>query len=734
MNIRRKSIELGGRDLTLETGIMAKLSAGSVTVRYGDTIVLVTVNASTEPREGIDFFPLTVEYREKSYAGGKIPGGFFKREGRPSEKEILAARLTDRPIRPLFPDGFRCETQVIINVLSTDQENPADILASIGASTALMLSDIPWDGPIACVRIGFIDGRPVLNPTYSQLESSKLDLILTGNKESIVMMEGEADEISEDEFLICIEYGLEVIKEIIDLQYDFLRGLSIKKRVFDKEEIDNSLIKEIEKRCIDEVHNINMISDKKDRRSSLDNIIEQTVNDLAESYPEQEDNIKNVIHEIVRDDMRNGILTEKKRMDGRDMEEIRPIDIKLGILPRAHGSALFSRGETQSLSTVTLGSKRDEQFIDDVDRDYKKQYMLHYNFPPFSVGEARPMRGVSRREVGHGILAEKAFRSVLPSHKDFPYTIRVVSDILESNGSSSMATVCAGSLALMDGGVTIKKSVAGISIGLVTNEEKYVLLTDILGIEDHFGDMDFKVAGTKDGITTIQLDLKIKGISKDIIADALQRAKEGRLHILKLMDEKIEMAKESISEFAPKIIRVSVPIDKIGEIIGPGGRTIRSIIAETGAEVEVDDESGSVLVSSVSLESCNKAKEMIKGIIIEPEVGMVFKGIVKRITDFGAFVEITPGKEGLVHISELEHKHVKKVEDVIKVGNTVEVKVIKVDNFGRIDLSRKALIERPQYSSKDRDSKPREKYHGYHKKPYNRNKPRTRNKPKRFDK
>ncbi|MFQ6673501.1 MAG: polyribonucleotide nucleotidyltransferase, partial [Fidelibacterota bacterium] len=503
MKTRKRSMEIGGRTLTLETGVMAKQSAGSVTVTYGDTVVLVAVNANREPREGIDFFPLSVEYRERAYAGGKIPGGFFKREGRPSEKEILASRLTDRSIRPLFPRAFRCETQVMINLLSTDQENPADILGTIGTSAALMLSDIPWNGPVATVRIGSVHGKPVLNPGYLQLETSSLDLVVTGNEESVMMMEGDSKEIAEDELLTAIQLGQEAIKDIILFQKEFLTDLQVPKRAIPDEEMDPALVSEVEKGTEGKIDELVSISDKMERSSAVRTLIEEIVEQLGERFPEQADAIKNLIENGIQRQVRERILNDGVRIDGRGVSDIRPITIELGVLPRTHGSALFTRGETQSLATVTLGSKSDEQFIDDIDGEFRKKYMLHYNFPPFSVGEVRRYLGISRREVGHGHLAERALKFVMPPFEEFPYTVRVVSDILESNGSSSMATVCAGSLALMDAGVSVKEAVAGISIGLVKEGDKTVLLTDILGVEDHYGDMDFKVAGTRNGLTSV---------------------------------------------------------------------------------------------------------------------------------------------------------------------------------------------------------------------------------------
>lgn len=699
-------MDLAGRTLTIESGEIAKQSAGSVIVRYGDTVVLSAVNATSEPREGIDFFPLTVDYRERAYAGGKIPGGYFKREGRPSEKEILASRLTDRPIRPLFPEEFRCETQVLISLLSTDNENPGDVLGTIGTSVAIMLSDIPWNGPIASVKLGFIGGRPVLNPTNTELEDSKLDLVISGTEKSIIMIEGEANELSEDDLLTTIEYGHEAIKDIVKFQKEFLENFSIRKRKLDTVEISPELIREVEKRADGNIRPLNQIPDKISRKKSVSDFVDKIWSELEEDFPEDKSTISKLISEKIKIDVRRMITEESKRIDGRALDEIRPISVSIGILPRTHGSALFTRGETQGLATVTLGTKSDEQYVDDIEGEFKKKFMLHYNFPPYSVGEIKRYLGISRREVGHGNLAERALKIVMPTFEKFPYTVRVVTDILESNGSSSMASVCAGSLALMDSGVPISNPVAGVSVGLVKEGEKEVLLTDILGEEDHYGDMDFKVAGTRGGITSVQVDLKIEGMPIDLIAKALKIAKEGRLHILDIMESCIKEPKETLSPYAPKIVHIKIEKNKIGEVIGPGGRNIRNIISESSAEVEIDDD-GTIVISSESYENCKKAKEMVEALIIEPEVGMIFEGQVKRIMDFGAFIQLAPGKEGLLHISEIEHRRIDKVDDVIKEGEIVKVKIIKVDFGGKFGLSRKALIERPHYSSNEGDNRNR---------------------------
>jgi len=707
----KKSMELGGRTLTLETGTMARQSAGSILLTYGETVILVAVNASSSPREGLDFFPLSVEYRERGYAAGKIPGGYFKREGRPTEKEILAARLTDRPIRPLFPEGFRCETQIFINLLSTDQENPADTLGTVGTSAALMSSDIPWNGPIAAVRIGLVNDKMVLNPTYEQIVDSKIDMVVTGNEESVIMIEGESKEASEDEILSAVQYAHEAIRDIIKFQKEFCSELSIEKREFDISQIDADLETKTIENIGSRMADILKIQDKGERKDAQSDLTNEIIEAMEEEFPEQDGEIRKLVTAQYKKELRSNIL-KGIRVDGRAMDEIRPISIKLGFLPRTHGSSLFTRGETQSLCTITLGSKSDEQYVDDIDGEFKKKYMLHYNFPPFSVGEIKRYLGLSRREVGHGNLAERALKSVLPKFEDFPYTVRVVSDILESNGSSSMASVCAGSLALMDAGVPIASPVAGVTVGLVKDGDKEVLFSDILGEEDHFGDMDFKVAGTSNGITSIQVDLKIDGISHNLISQVLEKTKTGRMHILGLMKDAIDAPNTELSAFAPKIVHTVIDPEKIGELIGPGGRNIRNIIKESGCNVEVDDD-GIVVISSQSAEDCAKGKYMVEMTVKEPEVGLIFEGKVRRITNFGAFVELVPGKEGLLHISEIAYERTNSVEDVLKIDQTIEVKVIELGEFGKFGLSMKALkeppegyVERPRKPRNDRGGRP----------------------------
>lgn len=699
-----KEIEIGGRKLLLETGKLAKQANGAVMVRYADTMVLVTAVASEEAVEGQDFLPLSVEYREKTSAAGKIPGGFFKREGKPSEKEVLSARLIDRPIRPLFPKEWTFETQIVATVFSFDGENDADFLGAIGASAALMVSDIPFDGPIAEVRVGRIGGEYVINPTISQLETSDMDLTVAGTEDSIVMVEGESKEVSESELLGALEFAHRYIKEIVLLQKDLAAQVNKPKRSVPQKQIPDGLIEEVRNLVGSRISELNrQILKKAERSERLQAIQNEVVEALAEKYPMQEAAIGEIIHDIERQDMRMMILREARRLDGRSYKDIRPITCEVGLLPRTHGSALFTRGETQSLTTVTLGTKLDEQLIDGLLPESTKRFMLHYNFPGYSVGEISRMSGPGRREIGHGNLAERALKSIAPSEKEFPYTIRVVSDILESNGSSSMATVCAGSLALFDAGVPMKKPVAGIAMGLVKEGEEVAVLSDILGNEDHLGDMDFKVAGTRDGITAFQMDIKIGGISFDILSRALEQAREGRLYILEIMEKTIAQPRSELSPYAPRLTTIRIPVEMIGAVIGPQGKVIKNIVQQTGAEVNIEDD-GSVLIAAVSQEAGSKAKEMIEKLVEAPEVGKVYKGVVKRLMDFGVFVEFLPGKEGLLHISQIDHKRTNKVEDVFKVGDEVEVKLMEIDEMGRYNLSRKVLIENPNPSSSREDS------------------------------
>ncbi len=700
-----KEIEIGGRKLSIESGRFAKQASGAVMVRYADTLVLATVVAAEEIIEGTDFLPLQVEYREKTSAAGKIPGGFIKREGRPNEKEILSSRLIDRPIRPLFPKEWRYETQVVTTVFSFDGENDPDVLGAIGASAALMISDIPFDGPIAEVRVGRIDGQYVINPLISQLPKCDMDLIVAGSEDSIVMVEGEAREISETEMIRALEFAHKYIKEVVALQKEFAALVNTPKREVKPAEANEALVAEVKSLADDRIRELNRGIVKKAERSERTKAIKADVLlALAEKYPDQEATIAEILHDIDRDDMRQMILRESRRLDGRGYKDVRPITCEVGILPRTHGSALFTRGETQSLTSVTLGTKLDEQTIDGLLPESTKRFMLHYNFPGFSVGEVGRMMGPGRREIGHGNLAERALKNLVLGEKEFPYTVRIVSDILESNGSSSMATVCAGSLALMDAGVPLAKPVAGIAMGLIKEGGDVAVITDILGNEDHLGDMDFKVAGTRDGITAFQMDIKIRGISFDIMARALEQAKEGRYHILGIMEQTISEPRKELSQYAPRMTSMKIPVDMIGAVIGPGGKVIKNIVLQTGAEVNIEDD-GTVVIAAVSGESSDKAREMIERLVESPEVGKVYKGTVKRVMDFGAFVEFLPGKEGLLHISQIDHKRVNKVEDVFKIGDEVEIKLMEVDDMGRYNLSRKVLIENPNPGSEPEEER-----------------------------
>jgi len=699
----QKQIELNGQTFSISTGKLAKQADGAVMVRYGDTMVLATVVSAKEADETRDFFPLQVEYREKIAAAGRIPGGFFKREGRPTEKEILSSRLIDRPIRPLFPDGYMNETQLLVTVYSSDQENDSDVLGGVGASAALMVSDVPWNGPISEVRVGRTEGEWIVNPTYKQLENSDIDVIVAGTSESVVMVEGESNEISEDEMLEALKVAHDAIKKLNELQQELAREAGKQKREFVKTEPDPQLVQDVRELVEEQIKKNNRAGvAKEERGKQRAEIEENALEALAEKYPEQEDSIKNIIHDIEKDDMREMILSEKRRLDGRNLEDVRTITCDVGLLPRTHGSALFTRGETQSLTSVTLGTKMDQQLIEGLLPESMKRFMLHYNFPPFCVGEVGRVMGPGRREIGHGNLAERALAYVLPDEKDFAYTLRVVSDILESNGSSSMATVCAGSLSLMDAGVPIKKPVAGIAMGLIKNEDRVAILSDILGDEDHLGDMDFKVAGTSEGITSFQMDIKIEGISFEVMEQALRQAKDGRLHILEKMNETLSEARPTISKHAPSLITLNIPVALIGSVIGPGGKTIRNIISETGAEINIDQD-GTVTIAAVNKEAGDKAKEIIERMTEEPEVGKIYEGTVKRLMDFGAFVEFLPGTEGLVHISQLDTNRVEKVSDVVKEGDKFEVKLMKIDSEGRYNLSRKAVITGEEPGKDDGD-------------------------------
>ncbi|MCK9244393.1 MAG: polyribonucleotide nucleotidyltransferase [Candidatus Marinimicrobia bacterium] len=706
----QKKMTLGGRELCIETGRMAKQASGSVLIRYVDTMILVTAVANFEKEVEQDFFPLQVEYRERAYAAGKIPGGFFKREGRPSEKEILGSRLIDRPIRPLFPEGFRRDTQIIANVISSDQENPADVLGIIGASAALMISEIPFAGPIAGVRVGRLDGEFILNPTIKQTETSELDIIVAGTEESVVMVEGECKNVSEDLLVDAIEFGHAAIREIVKFQKEIIEDLKPVKRSIETSEepleLKEKITAQAEAKLAD--WRSQALISKKAWNDSIRAFVNQVIEENAEEYPEEERYIAQLIDEIVKNDMRRQILETGKRLDGRSFDLIRPITCEIGVLPRAHGSALFTRGETQSLGSVTLGTKLDEQIIDDIDREeFTKKFMLHYNFPPFSVGEVKPIRGTGRREIGHGNLAERALKLQIPSEEDFPYTIRIVSDILESNGSSSMATVCAGSLAMMDAGIPVKETVAGIAMGLIKEGKKIVVLSDIIGAEDHYGDMDFKVTGTREGITAIQMDLKIQGIDASTMRSALKQAQLGRLHIIDIMEQTISKPREKISDFAPRMLTVKVDNDLIGEIIGPGGKNIRAMQAESNTKIEIDDD-GMVFISAMDYESAEKGRQLVIGMTAKPEEGKIYRDCtVKRLESYGAFVEFLPNKEGLMHVSEVAWQRTDDINSVLKVGDKVDVLLKKIAAPGRFELSMRELIEKPEgYQEAPRQSRP----------------------------
>lgn len=680
---------LGSQNIIVETGRMAKQADGAVTVQLGGTVVLVTAVCSKEAREDVDFFPLTCEYQEKTYAAGKIPGGFFKREGRPSEKEILTARLIDRPIRPLFAKGFVNEMQIVAMVISSDGENDSDVLAMLGASCALTISDIPFAGPIAAVRVGRIDGKFVINPTFKELTSSDIDLVVAGNRDSVLMVESGSNELPEDTLLEAIKFGHKEMQSLIDLQEEMAKACGKEKREITLHKANDTLLAEVKKTAVARLDEINRLHTKEQREEAMEKLCSELIEKFVTEESEySEKDVKSALYEAEKEEVRKFIIEKKTRVDGRKFDEIRPITCEVSVLPRTHGSGLFTRGQTQSLSVTTLGTSADEQMIDALEGEMQKSFMLHYNFPPFSVGEVRPMRGPGRREIGHGALAERALKPVMPSKEKFPYTVRVVSDILESNGSSSMATVCASTLSLMDAGVPISDPVSGIAIGLVKEGKNTIILTDIGGVEDHYGDMDFKVAGTKNGVTALQMDLKIQGISYDVLKEALEVGKKARFTILDKMMHVIGQPKDSVSAFAPKIVVLKINPDKIGAVIGPGGKVIKKIIQDTGATVDIDDD-GTVQIAGTDPKSIDMAVAIVKGITEEPEVGKIYKGKVKRIMNFGAFVEILPGKEGLVHVSELAAKFVKNVEDVVKLGDEFDVKLIEIDEQGRLNLSKK---------------------------------------------
>ena len=704
--IKRIERQFAGRTLSLEFGRMARLAQGSCLVQYGDTVVLCAATVQDSPSH-LPFFPLTIEFQEKSYAAGKIPGGFFKREGRPSENAILSARLTDRPLRPLFPSGFQHETQVACLVLSTDQENAADVLAMLGASVALNMSKIPFNTLVATVRIGRIKGTWVINPTFQQLEYSDLDILVAGTEDAILMVEGGAVEVQEAEILEGLETAHQGIKELIDIQRELLDGHTVPDMDWSPIEPDQDLAAKVTEMAESRIDEALTLSDKAERNQAMAAVAEDVISRLIEedeAYSDHEKSVKEVLRTIEKRSMRRRILDRGERADGRGLEEVRPITSEVGVLPRTHGSALFTRGQTQALVATTLGTSRDEQRIDTIDsaEEVTKSFMLHYNFPPFSVGEARPYRGTSRREQGHGALAERAIRPLLPAYDDFPYTIRIVSDILESNGSSSMASVCGASLALMDAGVPVKSACAGIAMGLIKEGDEVAVLTDILGLEDALGDMDFKIAGTREGVTSIQMDIKIEGLTHDILKTALERAHKGRMHILDHMDQALAEPRSDLSQYAPRIVSIQINPSKIGDIIGPKGKTIRAIQEESGAKIDIDD-SGLVKIAAVSGEAGARAREMIEAIVQEPEVGRIYEGPVKNTTSFGAFIEIVPGVEGLCHISELAEGRVEKTEDVLNRGDITRVKLLSIDEKGRLRLSRKAALAEDAAGGADAD-------------------------------
>jgi len=685
---------IAGRPLKIESGQIARQAGGSVMISYGETLILATVCCSNEPREGIDFLPMQVEYREKHYAGGKIPGGFFKREAKPTDAEVLTSRLTDRPIRPLIPKNYRHELQIMLTTMSYDGINTPDVVAAIGASAALLLSPVPFDGPIASVKVGLIDGEYVLNPTFEQMESSDLDLMVTGKKDKICMIEGGSNFVPEKTILEALDVAMEGINDIVDLQMEFSEHFDNSYEIVDTKIITDEIEKSLDNTYSAKIEKIFELDTKQARDDEYNAIEKEALEPFVEDevmYPEVKSHIKNMFKNAVR----KTVLDKKVRVDGRGLEDIRDISIVPTILPRVHGSALFTRGETQSIAALTLGSSRDEQIIDSMASDYKKSFLLHYNFPPYCVGETGRIGFTNRREIGHGHLAERSLKPILPSMEEFPYTIRIVSEITESNGSSSMASVCGGSLAMMNAGVPIKSHVAGIAMGLIMeDEDNYAVLSDILGTEDFLGDMDFKVAGTKDGISAIQLDLKVPGLSMDVLSNALEQANKGRLHILDEMNKAIDKP-NAISQYAPQIESFQIPKDKIGALIGPGGKNIKAL--QEGAECVINiDDDGTVSVSAEDKAKLDNAISQIKAVVLDPEVGTVFDGKVTKILDFGAFVEFAPGREGLVHISHLAWERVNKVEDVLSEGDKVKIKLFEIDKQGRLNFSIKLLTEKPE--------------------------------------
>ncbi len=691
--IKTVRTEIGGRELTIECGRLAKQANGSALVTCGETVVLVTATAAKEPRVDIDFFPLTVEYQERLYSVGKIPGSFFRREiGRPSEKETLTSRFIDRPLRPLFAAGYRNETQVIATVLSMDQQNDPDVLAIVGASAALAVSDIPFHGPIAGVRVGLVEGALVLNPTRSQLEKSRLDLIVAGSRQAVVMVEGGADNLSEQEVLDAIYFGFAGLQPLLDLQDELQGAVGKLKMAVSAPVVNEALLSRIIALAKPEMEQVTATADKQERSNRYHELESRVLDELAADETVSLKEAKELLHGLKKTVMRHHIVVNRARIDGRRFDEVRPITSEVGVLPRVHGSALFTRGETQVMVSATLGSGEDEQRVESLYGMAFRPFMLHYNFPPYSVGEVRPLRGPSRRDIGHGALATRAISAALPGHEQFPYTIRVVSEVMESNGSSSMATVCGGILSLMDAGVPIKEPVSGIAMGLIKEGEDIVVLSDILGDEDHLGDMDFKVTGTASGVTALQMDIKIDGVSREIMSQALAQAKDGRLHILGKMHEALAAPRPEISVYAPKVVMMSINPDKIRDLIGPGGKMIKSLTAEYDVKIDVED-NGEVKIFAPNAEVAAQVQARVQGITADPEIGQVYEGPVVKVVDFGAFVQILPGVDGLVHISELEKRRVEKVSDVVKEGDVIKVKVLEIDQRGKIRLSRKALLD-----------------------------------------
>ncbi|MBU5677467.1 polyribonucleotide nucleotidyltransferase [Alkaliphilus sp. MSJ-5] len=698
--------EIGGRTLEVEVGKLAQLSNGSCLLKYGKTAVLVNACASKTPREGIDFFPLSVDYEERMYAAGKIPGGFIKREGRPSENAILTSRLIDRPIRPLFPEGYRNEVQVIATVLSVDTDCSPNIVAMIGSSVALSISDIPFQGPTASVHIGMIDGNLLINPTSDQREHSELDLVVSGTKDAVMMIEAGANEVTEEQMLEAILFAHEEIKNIVSFIEEIVKEVGKEKQEVILFEVDKDLDSEIREYATSKIANAIRTVEKLERTEKVELAKRETIEYFIEKYEEDLDlkQVGSILDAIMKEETRHLILHEKVRPDDRKHEEIRPISCEVSLLPKTHGSGLFTRGQTQVLSVVTLGAIGDVQIIDGLGEEESKRYMHHYNFPPYSVGETRFLRGPGRREIGHGALAERALEPMIPSQDDFPYAIRVVSEVLASNGSSSQASVCGSTLSLLDAGVPLKDMVAGIAMGLVKEDDAVAILSDIQGMEDHLGDMDFKVAGTSKGITAIQMDIKIKGIDRTILENALEQARLGRLYILDKMKEAISSPRSELSPYAPRMLKTKIHPDKIREVIGTGGKTINKIIEDTGVKIDIEND-GTIFIAALTQDAGERALKIIDNIVRDPEVGDTYKGKVIKIMNFGAFVEILPGKEGLIHISNIAHERVSKVEDVLAVGDEVDVKVMEIDQQGKINLSRKALL--PKENDKKQDEQPK---------------------------